>query len=398
VSANDVAAPPSTPDVADNPEEGRGPRGYRPTGLQEQLLLVALGDPDSAAEAWKSLPASFSLDELEPGSFELLPLVYRNVAQTDPADPLLPRLKGIYRRSWVKNNLLLGRTSEIAETLQTVGVPALFLEGPTHAVRFYGDLALRPSSSVHVLVPASDAPEASRQLERHGWTTRPGSDAYPDWRVLFDAGGNICVLRSSLVFDYIGVGAEPSEGSLWEAAETDRVGDTEVLVPSPTDAFFAACVAGARYGPLPPTQWLTDTVMILRADEVDWDRLIELAVTHGQGLRLREALDCLLRFPVPERVAAAHAWLAGWSATRRERLVFALSSGRFARRGGPAQALAQLVATTSGEPLARTAARIPALLCARWSLTHRWQLPLAAARRLLAAVRRTQSPGARRVR
>src|SRR5439155_15549659 len=120
----------STPDVADNLEEGRGPRGYRPTGLQEQLLLVALGDPDSAAGAWKSLPASFSLDDLEPGSFELLPLVYRNVSQTNPADPLLPRLKGIYRRSWVKNNLLLGRTSEIAETLQTVSVPALFLEGP----------------------------------------------------------------------------------------------------------------------------------------------------------------------------------------------------------------------------------------------------------------------------
>ena len=123
MSANDVAAPPSTPDVAVNPEEGRGRCGYRPTGLQEQLLLVALGDPDSAAEAWKSLPASFSLDDLEPGSFELLPLVYRNVAQTDPADPLLPRLKGIYRRSWVKNNLLLGRTSEIG-TYEWPGAPS----------------------------------------------------------------------------------------------------------------------------------------------------------------------------------------------------------------------------------------------------------------------------------
>ena len=166
------------------------------------------------------------------------------------------------------------------------------------------------------------------------------------------------------------------------------MGDTEVLVPSPTDAFLAACVAGARYGPLPPTQWLTDSVMILRAGDVDWDRLIELAVTHGQSLRLREALDCLLRLPVPERVAAAHGWLAGWSPTRRERLVFALSSGRLARRGGQAQALAQLMAATSGEPLARTAARIPAHLCARWSLTSRWQLPLAAGRRLLTAVRR----------
>ena len=191
------------------------PPGYRPTGLQEQLLLVALGDPESAAEAWKSLPAGFSLDDLEPGSFELLPLAYRNISRTNPDDPLLPQLKGIYRRSWVKNNLLLGSTSQIAETLQTAGVRALFLEGPTQAVRFYGDLALRPTSSVHVLVPAADAPEASRQLERNGWKTRPGSDAYPGWRVLFDPGGNICVLRSSLVFDFIAAWRPAEEGPLW---------------------------------------------------------------------------------------------------------------------------------------------------------------------------------------
>ena len=312
-----AAALPTTPDVAGIPEERRGPRGYRPTALQEQLLLVALDDPDSAAVAWRSLRARLSLDDLEPGSFELLPLAYRNVSRTTPDDPLLPRLKGIYRRSWVKNNLLLGTTSQIADTLRSVGVQTLFLEGPMQAVRYYGDLALRPSSSVHVLVPARDAPKASNQLEGHGWTTRPGSDGYPGWRVLFDAAGNICVLRSSLAFDYRGVGAGPSEGPLWEDAETDSVSDTAVLVPSPTDAFLAACVAGARYGPLPPTQWLTDAVMILRACEIDWDRLIELAVTHGQGLRLRAALGCLLGLPVPERLAAAHAWLAGWSPTRK---------------------------------------------------------------------------------
>jgi O-antigen/teichoic acid export membrane protein len=368
-----------------------GTRGYRPTALQKQLLLVALGDPDSAAEAWKSLPAGFSLDELEPGSFELMPLAYRNLSQTSPDDPRLPRLKGMYRRSWVKNNLLLGSTRQIAETLEAAVVPALFLEGPTYGARFYGDLALRPSSAVHLLVPAPDAPEASRQLEDQGWTTRPGSDAYPGWRVLFDTAGNICVLRSSLVFDYIGAGAGPSEGPLWQAAETDRVGDTEVLVPRPTDALLAACVAGARYGPLPPTQWLTDAVMILRASEVDWDRLIELAVTRGQSLRLMEALDCLvsLPIPVPERVTAARAWLARRSPTRRDQLVFALSSGRFARRGGLARALAQLLAATTGEPLLRTAARVPGHLCARWSVTHRWQLPLAAGRRLLGSARRT---------
>src|SRR5436190_11401139 len=90
---------------APQPQTPTGPRrGYRPTPIQRRLLRVALGDPDRAAEAWESVRESFTLDELERGSFELMPLVYQNIAQTCPDEPLLPRLKGIYRRSWVKNN------------------------------------------------------------------------------------------------------------------------------------------------------------------------------------------------------------------------------------------------------------------------------------------------------
>ena len=82
-----------------------------------------------------------------------------------------------------------------------------------HLVKSVANAGDRIAHWLADVCPASDAPEASRQLERHGWTTRPGSDAYPGWRVLFDAGGTICVLRSSLVFDYIGVGAGPSENT-----------------------------------------------------------------------------------------------------------------------------------------------------------------------------------------
>jgi hypothetical protein len=376
---------------APQPQTPTGPRrGYRPTASQRQLLLVALSDPDRAAEAWKSVPEGFSLDELERGAFELMPLVYRNLTQSCPDEPLLPRLKGIYRRSWVKNNLLLGTTSEIANTLRGAGLPALFLEGPTQAARFYGDLALRPCSAVHVLTTAADATEASKWLESRGWNLRPGSDDYPGWRVLFAANGDICVLRSSLSFDYVGQGEVPAEEPLWRAAEAFDVDGTEVLVPMPTDAFFAACVAGARYGPLPPTQWLTDAVMILRSGELDWDRLVNLAVAHRQHLRLREALGCLLDLPVPvpQRVADASAWLAQWQPTRRDRLAFALTTGTLARRGGLADSLAELLATTTGESLARTATRLPGHLRARWGVAHRWQLPIAAGRRLLTAARK----------
>ncbi|HZT52754.1 MAG TPA: lipopolysaccharide biosynthesis protein, partial [Gaiellaceae bacterium] len=91
-------ARPAAPEPEGAPPPAARPRrsrDFRPSPLQRQLLLVALGDPESATEAWASLPPTFSLDDLEPGSFELLPLVYRNLARTRPDEPLLPKLKGI---------------------------------------------------------------------------------------------------------------------------------------------------------------------------------------------------------------------------------------------------------------------------------------------------------------
>jgi hypothetical protein len=130
--------------------------------------------------------------------------------------------------------------------------------------------------------------------------------------------------------------------------------------------------------------------MILGAAELDWDRILELGVSHRQQLRLLTALGCLLDLPipVPERVAAAYEWLAARSPTRRDRVGFQLSSGRLGRRGGLPHALAELVAVTADESLVRTAARLPGHLCARWSVEHRWQLPLAAGRRVRQATRR----------
>jgi O-antigen/teichoic acid export membrane protein len=369
------------------------PHGYRPSPLQEQLLVVALGDPDSAADTWKALPDSFSLDErheLEPGNFELMPLAYRNLAKTVQDDPRLPRLKGIYRRSWVKNNVLVGRTSEIAEELQAAGIPALFLEGVTVALRFYGDVALRPTNALHVLVAPDDVAEAAARLARRGWTGRPGSGRYPSWHILFDGSGHLCVLRSALAVDFVCAGDKSAEAPLWHAAECLELGEAKVLVPTPTDALLAACVAGARHTLLPRTQWLVDAAMILRRRELDWDRLVELAVTRGQRLRLREALGCILELPIPlsERVAEAHTWLRSSAPSRRERLAFALSSGSLARSGGPAEALSELLASSPEEPLMRTAVRVPGHLRARWGLAHGWQVPLAAGRRMLAAARR----------
>jgi polysaccharide transporter, PST family len=365
-------------------------RRFRLSQSQERLLAAALGDPDDAVAAWRGLPPTFSLDVLEPGSFELLPLVYRNLAEAGYDDPGLPRLKGIYRRSWVKNNLLLRRTCEISETLHATGVRPLFLEGATLAARYYPELGLRPTSTVHLLVRPQDERRALSRLERGGWQARPGSGAFPGYSLLFDARDNICALRAALAYDFVDPAGGSAEAALWNAAQMQDVSGNEVLVPTPTDALLAVLVGGARRGPIPRTQWVTDAALIIRAAEIDWDRLLELGVEHGQTVRLREALRYLLSLPDrwPPRLHDGYQWLLRRPTTRRETLGYSFSSGSLARLGGFAEAIAEHLAATDGDSPARTVRRFPARLRERWGLAHSWQLPLALGRRMIAAAAR----------
>jgi hypothetical protein len=355
---------------------------FWPTRIQEQLLVAALGDPEDAPVVWREVQPQLSLDELEPGSFELLPLIYRNLSHSGYEDSSLLRLKGIYRRAWVKNNLLLERTRDIADALRADGISALFLEGPVLALRYYPDLGLRPTSSIHLLVRDADEASARERLQRAGWSDRPGSGAYAGLRFLFDEGGNICVLRRGIAFDFA-AGSDPasSEAPLWEGAESQDAAGTQVLVPGATDALLAICVAGARAGPIPSTQWIADASMLLRSQEIDWDRLLELGMGRGQTLRLRDALDYLGGLPAtgpPEEVCAR---LRKARVTGRERLIHFLSSGSVQWLGSVPEELAEHVAATPRASLVRTIATFPRRLRARWGLEHGWQLPFAAGRR-----------------
>jgi hypothetical protein len=124
---------------------GRARTGsFWPSPLQEQLLQVALGNPDGAVATWERLRPGFDLDRLEPGSFVLLPLTYRALVDGGSDEPLLPRLKGIYRSTWVKNNLLVERTRETHEVLAEAGVEPFFVGGVTVSA-YYDDMGLRPT-------------------------------------------------------------------------------------------------------------------------------------------------------------------------------------------------------------------------------------------------------------
>ena len=355
-----------------------------PSPLQERLLVVALADPEPAAAAWDELRPRFSFEQLETGSVALLPLVYRALVRAGIDDPLLPRLKGVYRKSWVTGRLLLARTRESAALLDAAGVHAVFLEGAVLATRFYPELGLRRSSAVDVLVDVADAEAARATLGRAGWVEPPGSEPGPVLH-LFDEHRNACVLRTRLAADFVPRSSREPADLQTELVDLDG---TAVHVLAPTDVLLSSCVLHARAGDGRNVQWIGDAKMVLGGGGIDWDRLLEIGSEHQQALRLRDALGYLAGLPGPAPPRDVLERLERRRAPWRERLGHRLASGSLGGGNATALLLGEHLAQTAPEPWARALASFPARLRDRWGLTRRRHLPLAAGRR---AIRRLGS-------
>jgi hypothetical protein len=312
-------------------------------------------------------------------------MVYRNLARADDDDPLLGRLKGIYRKTWVTNKLLVQRTTETAEALQADDIPALFIEGVAVAVRFYPELGLRPSASVDVLVHEGDAQSSIVALQRAGWTERPGSrerDGAATY--LVDAAGSVCILRTRLAIDFVtNDGRRHAHAPLWESRETLELDGVELRVPEPTDTLLAICVLHARAEGGPNVQWIVDAKALLLSDEVDWERLLEMGQERRQAPRLRDALTYLAALPGPRPPRPVLDQLARASNSRRERLAYRCTSGSIRMPGSMSQLVAEHLATTAHESTLSAISTFPTYLRDSWGLSQHRHLPFAAGRRAI---------------
>jgi hypothetical protein len=122
--------------------------------------------------------------------------------------------------------------------------------------------------------------------------------------------------------------------------------------------------------------------MIVRSSTVEWDRLVELASSRGQALRLRDALTYLSRLPRTEIPPDTTRALAAARVSPRERLLHRLASGSVHGAGSLPELAARHLAASAGTSALATARTFPARLRVEWETPRTRELPAAVARRV----------------
>ncbi|MFN8538872.1 MAG: nucleotidyltransferase family protein, partial [Thermomicrobiales bacterium] len=356
-----------------------------PTPEQALLLRASLGDSEEALAAWEAWRAATDLDRLDGGSFQLLPLLYRNLVRLGigEAAPDFGRLRGVYRLTWYKNRVGIAHLATLIGQLDAAGIPTMVLKGAALLALYYRDHGARGMGDCDLLVPVARAREALAVVERHGW-----SPEIPDptrWLAASSSVGFSGPAGTALDFHWHPlweIGAPDADGPLWARAQPATIGGAATLAPAPSDLLLHVCVHGARWHPSPPFRWVADALVILResGDALDWASLVAEAERLHLVMPMRATLRYLRRrwhAPVPEWVLThlralpvAPTLRLEYVAHQRPRGLWqkALIAWSHARR-----------AVGYDHPL-RAVAILPARLQALWGLEHPWQIPAHAIR------------------
>jgi hypothetical protein len=259
---------------------------------QVLLLRAALLDGPPAAQAWREWRAGADLETIDRGSARLVPLLWHNLLANGITDDWLPRFKGVYRHTWLANQLRLRRLRAILATLGDAGVEGVVLKGIALASAYYPNPGLRPMDDLDVLVAPDDVPAALAALAGAGWVS---TVARPE-RVLRVVHG--IELRDS-DGERLDLHAHVFQGSLDSALDARRRERAEVLeladgrlrVLEATDQLLHVLVHGLESDP-PAPRWLADATMVLRraGTRIDWPRLLADAAAESRALAVARAL------------------------------------------------------------------------------------------------------------
>lgn len=252
----------------------------------------------AATDAWAQWQAQTDLDQLDYGSVRLLPLLYHNLRAHEIEHPWMGKCKGLYRRTWYQNQMLLHHAAALLPHLHAAGIETLLLKGAALVLLHYRNLGLRPMDDLDLLVPTHQATAAEDLLRKLGWTSNLppphlAADFASFWHAAHfkDRAGRAIDLHWHVLHRVFETG---SDDEFWAGRVPVRIGDVVTTALNPTDQLLHACQHGAEYNDVPPLRWIADAVFILRTSpELDWNRFLAQAQRHHLVLPLRETLRYL---------------------------------------------------------------------------------------------------------
>ena len=138
---------------------------------ESQFLLLKAIIPDESGPLphyahWRD---SIDFDNLDGGSFRLLPMLYKRLEGLAERDELFGRIKGVYRYTLFKNSLVMSRFDAICKAMNGAGSRVMLLKGGALLLRYYDDIGLRAMNDIDIMLEGGSIGSCLDILHAQGW-------------------------------------------------------------------------------------------------------------------------------------------------------------------------------------------------------------------------------------
>lgn len=210
------------------------------------------------------------INKIDSESLRLLPLIFRKIEHSN--DSLLPVLKELYRKTWMKNHQFLKKSQEIITLCNEENIPTMLLKGIPLALVYYKDLGVRPMGDVDLLVPLTSVDRTVELLSKLGHAPELIEERYRDYihaMHCYDPNGWDVDLHWQVFFfqDKDSESIQTDAMNRQEISLSDSI-KTEVLNDSLQ--FFHVIIHGLLEGK-GIIRWIVDAVTILQSDRIKID-------------------------------------------------------------------------------------------------------------------------------
>lgn len=134
------------------------------------------------------------LDAVDPATHRLLPLLYSRLADLGMAPPELERLRGVYRKTWYRNQRHLEAVKRAAEVLTEANIELTLFRGLALALGAYAEVGLRTVDAAQAVVTPETTASSIDKLTNAGFAV-DGRIGLPGFglptRLIYRGGGRI---------------------------------------------------------------------------------------------------------------------------------------------------------------------------------------------------------------
>ncbi len=222
-------------------------------------------------------------------------------------------LKGRAAAIVARNLLIWSACRAILQAAQHQGLACVPLRGVVLGWQLHGNLTLRPTGDVDLLVKRSQFPEIRRILTQRGFSeveVRPGFAAEFEYTLeFFKPHPMPLVVEPHWTIAYPPLTGALEMSAVWGRCIEGRVEGLPLTLLGPEDLLLHLCLHILHHGAAAPLLWFYELDRIVRAEEhrCKWPVFVEAATSAGLASLVQPVLrqiHTVFQSPIPETVFA----------------------------------------------------------------------------------------------